>query len=109
MLSGGAMPLLISEMDSKFMATILDRYMKAGSEFIRAVTFDAATSHGLIRRVFMGTLTEDDQLIVRNLPWMSQFTYKPMPSCVLPRLPVQIAMCEGEVRYGLPGACLLVQ
>ena len=78
----------------------------AGSQCIRAVVFDAATTHNFVRRAFHGDVLELDGRSLASTPFFGKLSYRNLPPHPLPRLPIRMALAsDGEVVWGLPGVC----
>ena len=88
---------------------VVGRVMKASGHCIRGLVFDAHGSHALVRKVLSGQLVDVNKDQLNAVPWFSELRFCPLPSTVMPRLPIQLAMHEGEAVFGLPGPCNLDQ
>lgn len=87
--------------------TIGQLLSSAGGEIVRGVVFDAATTHSFVRRCFHGEIADLDPDELRSTPFFGSLVYSPLPRNSLPRLPVKIATIDGQVVWGVPGACNL--
>lgn len=84
------------EISNYDMLFLLGRIMEdAGSEVL-CLTFDNATSHGLIKHYLLGRptrLTQDQQA---QLPFWGRIEHLDFPTCALPRFPFRRAMVDGK-------------
>lgn len=78
-----------------------------GSECIKGVVFDAATTHGLVRKAFFGCIHDFDETELRATPFFGELRYQDLPQHDLPRLPVKLARYKQEIVWGIPGVCFL--
>ena len=89
------------------MMEIIGSCLKAGSKVIKGISFDAAPSHQLIRRVMHGQVDDIDPEKLAEVPWFGELTHTSLPKNTLPRLPIRICYDKDEVVYGQPGPCTL--
>lgn len=106
-LPAAEIPYHCADYDGRFVVRALDRFLFASAPYLRAIVFDAATAHQLLRRAFFGTLTDQDTRILNDptLKFFNRLHYKPMPEHILPRLPIKLAFFEGEAFCALPAPC----
>ena len=106
------LPVHCGDQDSRFLLRIMDAFMAAASEFVVGLVYDAATPHQTIRRLLHGTPTVEDLALVgeldSSLKFFNRISYKDLPPHNLPRLPIRVAMVEGQVYFGVCGPCSLM-
>ena len=109
-LSAAAMPVLISDLDGRFMVKAVDAFMAEAYPFVRGLAFDGHGAHGLVRRALQGTLDEEEKELLTGLglKFFSDLQYRDLPEHGLPRLPIRLATFRGEFIYCIGGPCVLV-
>ena len=105
------MPYHIAEYDTQWVLLAVDKFMEEAAPYVRCLVCDSHGSHLLLRRLFFGTMTPDDKIVVDklNLNWLSKVKHEALPEHSLPRLPVRIASVNGEVYNLLGGPCVPVR
>lgn len=85
----------------------MGQFMQTAGWTVRALTFDAHTSHSYVKKLLFGDVEDIPLRDLRNIPWFRELQYKDLPEHDLPRLPVRIALHRSEVIWALPGTCFL--
>ena len=83
----------------------IGRVMACNGDSVVAIIFDAHGSHVFCRKILHGQLSSSQVEGLNSVPFFSELQFVPLPSCCLPRLPMQIAYHRKEVIYGIPGIC----
>ena len=89
-----------------YILEMVGNVMQCSGNCVKALIFDAATSHSFVRKAMHGQL--DDMAVpgeYSELPWFSKLTYTPLPESCLPRVPIQLSFFENEIVWGIPGVC----
>lgn len=104
------LPVHIADLDGKFVLQILDRILSECSDVVHSIVFDAAGGHQVVRRLLMGVGTAEDMALLQDpaLKFFPRIQYVDLPEHGLPRLPVRLALFEGEVLAPLCGPCALM-
>ena len=72
---------------------------------VRAIVFDAHTSHVLIRKLLHGLETMITPQELQAVPFFGQLKFKDLSSHKLPRLPVRICLHQDEAVWEICGPC----
>ena len=87
---------------------IVGRIMEADAKSmktIRGLVFDAHGSHTFVRRVIFGDFQDVCKESVNEIPFFRRLEHRPLPAHPLPRLPLRIALYEGEPIFCMVGPC----
>lgn len=76
-----------------------------GSECVKGIVFDAATTHSFVRRVLQGQTEDLDAQELSATPFFGQLDFIDPPRTCLPRLPLRLPRFRGDIIWGIPGAC----
>lgn len=98
---------MASHRASYYMLELVGQVLSASDGAVKAVVFDAASAHGLLRRVMFGIDAACSSGSLQEIPWFKDLSYKSLPPTVLPRMPIKLAMFQSEAVWALPGACAL--
>ena len=85
---------------------LVGKVLESSGGCVKAVVFDAASAHQLLRKVVHGQFEDvpADQAFA-EIPFFSRAKHFAMPECVLPRLPIQQCQVDGDWFWALPGVC----
>jgi hypothetical protein len=72
---------------------------------IRGLVFDAHGSHAFVRRVIFGDFEDVCRESVKKVPFFRHLEHRELPNHRLPRLPLRIALYEGEPIFCMVGPC----
>ena len=100
------MPYHVADYNTNMVLKMVDTFMHQFHGIVKCLVCDAHLSHNVVRRVFLGNITPEDEQILTNsnLQFLSKLQYKDLPPHNLPKLPVRLAMYDGE-SYHLLNAC----
>ena len=80
---------------------------EAANGLLEGLIFDAHGSHQAVRRLLHGdtSVLPEDQL--SQIPFFRDLTYRDLPCCCIPNLPIKIAIYQNQPVHGMPGICAL--
>ena len=87
------------------MLQLVGQVMEQSGGVIMGLCFDSHTSHGWVRRVLQGQLDDLEPGILETVPFFKDLQWKPLPPHNLPRLPIEVAMHQGQPVYPFGGPC----
>ena len=90
---------------SLYVLELVGKVLASNQGTVKCLLFDAATCHSLVRQVMFGDMTDVIKSDVEAVPFFGSLRFRPMPKTVLPRLPVEVALENGEPIYAFPGIC----
>ena len=93
---------------SYYMLELVGRVLQASDGAVKAVVFDAAAAHGLLRRVMFGTDAACTDNSLQEIPFFRELSYRSLPTTLLPRMPIKLALYQNEAMWALPGVCALI-
>lgn len=92
------------------MATVVGRLLESSHSIVKSIAFDAHQSHVLFRQLLFGQvdhLSEAEAAEIEKMDFWKDCSYKKLPEHMLPHLPCQICIHDGQPIWPLPGACNL--
>ena len=92
---------------SLYILEIVGKVLDNDDATVKAVIFDNATQHLLLRQIVFGQKENIVESDLAEIPFFSTLRFKELPRHPLPRLPVRIALQQGEVFWAIPGVCFL--
>ena len=103
-------PVHIADFNGKLVLKMLDEFMAAANEVVKVLIFDGHGAHYVVRRLMFGVPTAEDTALVQaaGCKFFSRIKYKEVPENPLPRLPLKLAVVDGETYHCFPAACFLV-
>ena len=84
------------------------KVLQFNADTVLAIIFDAHGSHVFCRKLLHGQLEKLHWDDLKHVPFFSELKFSPLPTCSLPRLPIQVTTHKGHVIWGIPGVCDLV-
>ena len=87
---------------------MVGRLMAEGSQFIKALAFDAHHSHKYLREVLLGDFRTISAESLQGIEWFEKLRWMDLPQHALPRLPLKICLFGNLSVVALPGPCCLV-
>lgn len=91
-----------------YMLDLVGRVLSHSRGTVKAVIFDAATSHAWIRKALHGQIDDiNKDEGYASVPFFPDLKYKDLPDSVLPRLPIKLAYIGDESIWAIPGVCAL--
>ena len=91
---------------SLYMIETIGKILECDSGTVKGLVFDNACNHLMMRQILFGQETGVEEEL-QNMPWFSKLSFRPLPSHCLPRLPLKIALCDGEPFFCIAGVCPL--
>lgn len=90
------------------MMEIIGQALKASGKLVRGIVFDSHGTHVLVRKVVHGQFNDVNMTDLKKIPFFGALQHSPLPANVLPRLPMQACLHNGDVFYAMPGPCSLM-
>ena len=88
-----------------FMLELMGKVLAPSSCYVQCIIFDAHGSHAMIRRLLHGQLHGISMQDIEKIEFFKDLSWKPLPTCILPRLPIQVCLHQDQPLFGIPGVC----